>query len=276
MAVPKVAAIHDLSGLGKCSLTAAIPILSVCGVQAVPMPTSVLSNQTGFESYAGADLTEYMPVIAGEWKKRNLELQGIFTGYLGGAAQVDWVAGFVDEFRREDTLVLIDPVMGDGGEFYKGFGEELRLSMIRLCSKADVITPNLTEALLLLGHDPAQGKDEFDLERVRGFAKELAKLGPQTVIITGIQREQKIWNIGYSAQEDHFFEVNTRKFGGGYSGTGDILSSVICGCMVKGHSAETALNKAAKLLEESIREAVEDGTDPCEGVAFENHLGLLL
>ena len=240
------------------------------------MPTSVLSNQTGFESFAGADLSEYMPVIAEEWKKRRLELQGIFTGYLGGAAQVDWAAGFVDEFRGEDTLVLIDPVMGDGGKFYKGFGEELRLAMVRLCSKADVITPNLTEALLLLGKDPTQGNGEFELESVRGFAKELSRMGPKTVIITGIQREQKIWNIGYSALEDHFFEVSTRKIGGGYSGTGDILSSVICGCMVKGKSAEEALNKAAGLLEASIAEAVADGTDPCEGVAFENHLKLLM
>ena len=146
MAIPKVAAIHDLSGLGKCSLTAAIPILSVCGVQAVPLATAVLSNQTAFESYTGVDLSEYLPMIAAEWKKRKLSLDGIFTGYLSNEQQVEWVGGFIDSFAKDDTLILVDPVLGDEGVYYRGFGEQMRLAMRRLCGKADVITPNLTEA----------------------------------------------------------------------------------------------------------------------------------
>ena len=151
MAVPKVAAIHDLSGLGKCSLTAAIPILSVCGVQAVPLATAVLSNQTSFEHYVGVDLSEHLPMIADQWQRMDLRLDGIFTGYLSGVQQVEWVSGFLERFRRENTLVLVDPVLGENGEYYRGFDEEMRCAMRGLCRQADIITPNLTEALMLLG-----------------------------------------------------------------------------------------------------------------------------
>ena len=276
MAIPKVAAIHDLSGLGKCSLTAAIPILAVCGVQAVPMPTAVLSNQTAFESYTGADLSIYMPMIAEEWKKRKAEFQGIFTGYLSSEQEVKWVEGFIDEFRKEDTLILVDPVLGDEGKFYRGFGDEMCCAMRNLCKKADVITPNLTEALFLLGKDAALAEQGEPLEIVEQYAKELSKLGPSTVIITGIHQGENIWNVGFDGVNKECFSVSTSKIRDGYSGTGDILSSVVCGCMVRGESAHRALEKAAKLLEASIAEAVEDGTDPNEGIAFEHHLKLLM
>lgn len=276
MAIPKVAAIHDLSGLGKCSLTAAIPILSVCGVQAVPLATAVLSNQTAFESYTGVDLSEYLPMIAAEWKKRKLSLDGIFTGYLSNEQQVEWVGGFIDSFAKDDTLILVDPVLGDEGVYYRGFGEQMRLAMRRLCGKADVITPNLTEALLLLGEDASRAKQPFGQEEIRQFARRLSALGPKTVIVTGIEEEEKIWNIGFDAGTQQFFAVSTQRRGAGYSGTGDILSSVICGCMVRGENAQAALERAAKLLEISIAEAVADGTDPNEGIAFEHHLRLLM
>lgn len=274
MAVPKVAAIHDLSGLGKCSLTAAIPILSVCGVQAVPLATAVLSNQTAFERYTGVDLSDYLPMIADQWQRMDLKLDGIFTGYLSGVQQVEWVSGFLERFRRQDTLVLVDPVLGDGGVYYRGFCEEMRCAMRGLCKQADIITPNLTEALLLLGKDAKQ--QQVSPETAQGYARELAKLGPKTVIITGIGQEETVWNVGYDAGEDREFLVGNRRIGEGYSGTGDILSSVVCGCMVRGESAQTALERATRLLEVSIAEAVADGTDPNEGVAFEHHLKLLM
>ena len=182
MAIPKVAAIHDLSGLGKCSLTAAIPILSVCGVQAVPLATAVLSNQTAFESYTGVDLSEYLPMIAAEWKKRKLSLDGIFTGYLSNEQQVEWVGGFIDSFAKDDTLILVDPVLGDEGVYYRGFGEQMRLAMRRLCGKADVITPNLTEALLLLGEDASRAKQPFGQEEIRQSARRLSALGPRSAL----------------------------------------------------------------------------------------------
>ena len=227
MAIPKVAAIHDLSGLGKCSLTAAIPILSVCGVQAVPLATAVLSNQTAFESYTGVDLSEYLPMIAAEWKKRKLSLDGIFTGYLSNEQQVEWVGGFIDSFAKDDTLILVDPVLGDEGVYYRGFGEQIRLAMRRLCGKADVITPNLTEALLLLGEDASRAKQPFGQEEIRQFARRLSELGPKTVIVTGIEEEEKIWNIGFDAGTQQFCGEHPAArrglFGdGGYSVLGDL------------------------------------------------------
>ena len=275
MAVPKVAAINDLSGLGKCSLTAAIPILSVCGVQAVPMPTAVLSNQTAFESYTGIDLSMDMPMIAAEWKKRKVSFDGIYTGYLSGVSQVEWVEQFMQEFANPQTKIFVDPVLGDEGVYYRGFGDEMSQAMKKLCGKADVITPNLTEVLFLLGKKADLKAESQNLEQIRSYAKQLSQLGPKTVIITGVSQGEKIWNIGYSAKEDSFFEVSTQKTGEGYSGTGDILTSVICGCMIKGESPQKALKKAAAFLQASIEEAVEDKTDPNEGVAFEHHLSLL-
>ena len=194
MAVPKVAAIHDLSGLGKCSLTAAIPILSVCGVQAVPLATAVLSNQTSFEHYVGVDLSEHLPMIADQWQRMDLRLDGIFTGYLSGVQQVEWVSGFLDRFRRENTLVLVDPVLGENGEYYRGFDEEMRCAMRGLCRQADIITPNLTEALMLLGKDARQ--QNLSPETAKEYARELAELGPKTVIITGIGQGETVWNVG--------------------------------------------------------------------------------
>ena len=275
MAVPKVAAINDLSGLGKCSLTAAIPILSVCGVQAVPMPTAVLSNQTAFESYTWIDLSMDMPMIAEEWKKRKVSFDGIYTGYLSGVSQVEWVEQFMQEFANPQTKIFVDPVLGDEGVYYRGFGDEMCQAMKKLCGKADVITPNLTEVLFLLGKKADLKAESQNLEQIRNYAKQLSQLGPKTVIITGVSQGEKIWNIGYSAKEDSFFEVSTHKTGEGYSGTGDILTSVICGCMIKGESPQKALKKAAAFLQASIEEAVEDKTDPNEGVAFEHHLSLL-
>ena len=275
MAVPKVAAINDLSGLGKCSLTAAIPILSVCGVQAVPMPTAVLSNQTAFESYTGIDLSMGMPMIAEEWKKRKVSFDGIYTGYLSGVSQVEWVEQFMQEFANPQTKIFVDPVLGDEGVYYRGFGDEMCQAMKKLCGKADVITPNLTEVLFLLGKKADLKAESQNLEQIRNYAKQLSQLGSKTVIITGVSQGEKIWNIGYSAKEDSFFEVSTQKTGEGYSGTGDILTSVICGCMIKGESPQKALKKAAAFLQASIEEAVEDKTDPNEGVAFEHHLSLL-
>ena len=145
-----------------------------------------------------------------------------------------------------------------------------------LVREADVITPNLTEALLLLGEDASRAKQPFGQEEIRQSARRLSALGPRTVIVTGIEEEEKIWNIGFDAGTQQFFAVSTQRRGAGYSGTGDILSSVICGCMVRGESAQAALERAAKLLEISIAEAVADGTDPNEGIAFEHHLRLLM
>ena len=146
----KIAVIQDLSGLGKCSLTAAIPVLSVMGVQAVPLPTAVLSNQTGYPSYYCDNYTEHMEQIMDEWEKRGFSPDGIYTGFLADEEQADKILDFLRRFRKEKTMVLVDPVMGDNGNAYGIYTEGLREKMLQLVGNAHVITPNLTEALLLL------------------------------------------------------------------------------------------------------------------------------
>ena len=158
----KIAVINDLSGLGKCSLTAAIPVISVMGVQACPFPTAVLSNQTGYETYFCEDFTEHMAPYMEEWKKRGFVPDGIYTGFLSDEKQADKILKFIDTFAGEDTLILTDPVMGDDGAVYPIYTEELCSRFRELARRSYVITPNLTEALLLLyGKNKMEGISEF-------------------------------------------------------------------------------------------------------------------
>ena len=204
-----------------------------------------------------------------------LTFQAVYSGFLGSERQIGVVEDFIRRFRKDNALAVVDPVMGDNGVRYVTYTDEMCEATCRLTEKADVITPNLTEVLFLLGKKADLKAESQNLEQIRNYAKQLSQLGPKTVIITGVSQGEKIWNIGYSAKEDSFFEVSTQKTGEGYSGTGDILTSVICGCMIKGESPQKALKKAAAFLQASIEEAVEDKTDPNEGVAFEHHLSLL-
>ena len=276
MAIPKVAAINDLSGLGKCSLTAAIPILSVMGVQACPLPTAALSNQTGFPSYACVDLSGHMAEFAALWDRQGVRFDGIYTGFLCSVEQVALAGRFIDTFARPETVVLVDPVLGDDGRFYPLFDHRMQAALTGLAARAGVITPNLTEARLLAGLAPDPTTPPQGLEPVWELAQQLTRLGPHTVVVTGVHWQDRIWNLGYCAKDGRRFSASTRRMGGGFSGTGDILASVLCGGLVRGEPPAQALGRAAALLEASIAESCAAGTDPREGVAFEHHLHLLL
>ena len=208
----KIAVIQDLSGLGKCSLTAAIPVISVMGVQAVPLPTAVLSNQTGYPSYYCDNYTEHMEQIMDEWEKRGFSPDGIYTGFLADEEQADKILDFLRRFRKEKTVVLVDPVMGDNGGAYGIYTEGLRERMVQLVRSAQVITPNLTEALLLL-----YGKEEME-KRYAGLMEadkeehleQIGKIGEQLVeeyglkaaVITGVEYEKAGLQIGNLAVEN--------------------------------------------------------------------------
>lgn len=238
MAVPKVAAIHDLSGLGKCSLTAAVPVLSAMGVQACPLPTAVLSNQTGFPSYACVDLSRHLDAFTREWEKRGVRFDGVYTGFLCGARQVRMVERFLDRFYLSGTLLLVDPVLGDNGKLYPVFGRTMCDSLKSLVARADVITPNLTEACILADGDYASVARAQSLEPVWELAERLAGMGPRTVIVTGVHRGDLICNAGFDARTGRRFSVGNRSVGSGrsFSGTGDLLASVLCGGLVRGRN----------------------------------------
>ena len=273
MRVPKVAAINDLSGLGRCSLTAAIPILSAMGVQACPLPTAVLSNQTGFESFASIDLSEQISRFSHEWRKRGVIFDGIYTGFLNGPAQAGQIADWIDQFRTPQTHVLVDPVLGDRGHIYPVFDRAMVTATRALIAKADIITPNLTEACILAGVGYEEAMRSDGMEAVRLAACALREQGPSTVVITGIPRGEQIVNAVFSPQGEHL--IATRRLGDGFSGTGDILASVLCGGLARKMKPQAALDLAAALLQKAIAHTSAEGTDPNDGVAFEPYLYLL-
>lgn len=283
----KIAVLNDLSGMGKCSLTVAIPVISVMGIQACPLPTAVLSAQTGFPSYYCDDYTDRMDAIMEEWKKMDFYPDGIYTGFLADARQADKAVEFIEQFAKEDTKILIDPVMGDNGEEYPIYTEALCEKMRFLVRRATVITPNLTEALLLLygaqrAHVLWKELSLMDEERLLKFTestgKELSKEFDTEVVITGIdlparENHQEIGNL--ICQDGVQTWVSTVKEGGSYSGTGDLFASVLSAGMVKGMDTVDSVRKAVKFLSKGIHDAVLEGTDRNEGICFERYLSEL-
>lgn len=273
--------------MGKCSLTAAIPVISVMGIQACPLPTAVLSAQTGFPSYYCDDYTDRMDAIMEEWKKMDFYPDGIYTGFLADARQADKAVEFIEQFAKEDTKILIDPVMGDNGEEYPIYTEALCEKMRILVRRATVITPNLTEALLLLygaqrAHVLWKELSLMDEERLLKFTestgKELSKEFDTEVVITGIDlpardNHQEIGNL--ICQDGVQTWVSTVKEGGSYSGTGDLFASVLSAGMVKGMDTVDSVRKAVKFLSKGIHDAVLEGTDRNEGICFERYLSEL-
>ena len=283
----KIAILNDLSGLGKCSLTAAIPVISVMGIQACPLPTAILSAQTGFPSYYCDDYTDRMDNIMKEWKKMDFYPDGIYTGFLADARQADKAVEFIEQFAKEDTKILIDPVMGDNGEEYPVYTEALCEKMRFLVRRATVITPNLTEALLLLygtqrahilWNEIALMNEERLLKFTESTGKELSKEFDTEVVITGIdlparENHQEIGNL--ICQDGNTTWVTAAKEGGSYSGTGDLFASVLSAGMVKGIDTVDSVYRAVKFLAKGIHDAVVEGTDRNEGICFERYLSEL-
>ncbi len=283
----KIAVIQDMSGLGKCSLTAAIPVISAMGVQACPLPTAILSNQTGYDSYFYDDYTGHMDEFIKEWKKQNFVPDGIYTGFIASEHQVDNILRFIQEFAVERTQILVDPVMGDNGSVYKTYSHSLCEKMKALVHRADVITPNLTEALVLLN---GAKNIENEYEAIRGiedaqeFEEKVKNIGCrlkevyelELVVITGVENAKKksmIANLVISKDDDTL--VPSKKYTGSYSGTGDLFASVLSAGMVLGRHPVETVKKAVRFLEPAIRDAVEEGTDPNDGVCFETYLHYL-
>lgn len=281
----RIAVIHDLSGLGKCSLTAAIPVISVMGVQACPFPTAILSNQTGYASYYCDEYTDRMDIMMEEWEKRKFDPDGIYTGYLSDEQQVDKILEFIRRFSEKKTKILVDPVMGDQGKIYAMYTQKLCEKMGLLIQKADVITPNLTEAMLLLygeekmyqEWEKLQGKSDAEYAVcVERMAVELQKRNPScSIVITGVDRKEKngreqIGNLLCRENEQKWYFAD--KLGGSYSGTGDLFASVLSADMVKGIPLEISVKKAMYFLSDAIRDTVKEGCDRNDGVCFETYL----
>lgn len=280
----KIALINDLSGFGKCSLTAAIPVISVLGIQPCPLPTAVLSAQTGFSSYYCDDFTDRMNYFTDEWKKMQESFDGIYSGYLGSAAQMHNVLYFLKNFHTDNTLYLADPVMGDNGRRIRIFTDALLNCMKELTRHASVITPNLTELCLLADIDynvlTKHASDKDYLSYIEDTARKLLPRAHtnQTIVITGIVRRQSdcafVGNLAVTAKDHYYLE--TPYHGESFSGTGDLFASIIIGSLVNGLSIENAMEKAVQFLSPAIEEAAKDNIPKNHGVCFEKYLYLLL
>lgn len=272
--VKNVAAIHDLSGIGRASLTMILPILSTMGVQVCPLPTAVLSSTTDFEQYSFLDLTDYMKEYIENWKRQNLEFDCIYSGFLGSSKQIDIIEDFISYFKSENNLVVIDPVLGDNGSLYETMDDEMVQKMRRLVSKADMITPNFTEALYLLQRPYS---NEITKEEIKKCLKELSDMGPKTVIVTSVPDRQGAFTntIAYEREADTFWKVSCKYIPASYPGTGDAYASVIIGSLLQGDSLPIALDRGVQFVTQCIRASYGFQYDHIQGVLFERVLDTL-
>ena len=272
MSTPRIAAIHDLSCFGRCSLTIALPVLSAMGCQCCPLPTALLSAHTGFPGNTFLDLTVEMGRIADHWAAMDLQFDAIYSGFLGSADQVDTVARFFDTFKKSDTAVIVDPVMGDHGTAYRTCTPELCRGMRVLAENADVITPNLTEAALLLDHpyEEIQRTDAYEVVR------RLSLGGRRSVVLTGYSSESgQTGALCFDRDSGESKAVQTPREPQDFSGTGDLFASVLAGGVAKGVPLFQAAQAAADFVRDCIARTLAEGLTEQDGVDFEPLLGQL-
>lgn len=275
MTTPRVAAIHDMSGFGRCSLTVAIPVLSAMGVQCCPLPTAFLSTHTGgFTGFTFLDMTEEMPKVAAHWQELDLRFHAIYSGFLASERQIGIVSDFIRTFRRSDTLVVIDPVMGDDGKAYQTYTSALCSGMTHLAELADVITPNLTEAAFLLGRPYDQlPQEEAGLQEL---VRELGLHGRRSVVLTGVSLSPgKTGAMCFDAKTSRTETVQVDMIAHPLLGTGDIFASVLTGALVRGDTLFSAAAQAADFVRACAVHTVAQDLPLREGVDFEPMLGLL-
>lgn len=270
----RVAAIHDISGFGRCSLTVILPTLSAMGVQTCPIPTAVLSTHTGgLGDVAMRDLTDFIPAALEHYKRLDLSFDAIYSGFLGSQAQIDHCLDFFKAFP--DALVVVDPVMGDHGKPYKTCDKALQQRMGELVSAADIITPNLTEACILLGKE--YDHSPMTHSQARSMLARLSEKGPSKVVVTSVQLATgEMANIGYDRDRGAYWYVPCDYVPVSYPGTGDLYASVLVGSLLTGDSLSIAMGRASRFVEHAIKTTFSYGTDTRYGVMLEQALPELI
>ena len=264
----KLAVINDLSGFGRCSIAVELPIISAMKIQCCFVPTTIFSNHTGFTSFFLEDFTDKMRPYMDEWRKLELHFQGICTGFLGSPEQIAIVSDFLRDFKEKDTVVIVDPVMGDYGQMYPTYSMETCLKMRELIPLADIITPNLTEACILAG---IPYEEKWSRKKLLWLAQNLSAMGPEKVVITGIIQGEFIANYCYEKGKEPCM-FRTVKAGTQRSGTGDIFASIVAADAVNGVSFEQSVKKAGRFIKKCIVKSIEMGIPLTDGVCFEEFL----
>ncbi len=271
--IPRVAAIHDLSGFGRCALTVIIPAMSALGLQVCPIPTAILSTHTGgFEHFTFRDLTEDVSPYFSHWESLPAKMDCVYSGFLGSFEQIALVKEIFQ--RSEGAFRVVDPVMGDDGLLYATISPEMGYRMRELCSMADLITPNLTECIYLI--DRPYEERPFSLEELHRCLKELCDLGAKQAVLTGATLEGDILiNCAYDRQTGHFSEARCKKLATSFPGTGDLFTAVLSGLLLQKVPMQQALEFVTDYLAQTIALTIEMGTPVREGVALERTLPLL-
>lgn len=267
----KVAVVNDFSGFGRCSIAVSLPILSVMKIQCCPVPTSIFSNHTGFDSYFFDDYTEKMESYIEEWKKLDLRFEGICTGFLGSERQIELVRRFLEDFTTENTCVLIDPVMGDYGKPYPTYTTQMCLEMKKLVQFADILTPNLTEACILTD---TPYREKWKLSQIEKMAEQLSDCGPEKIVITGIPQGSFVANLCYEKGQE-IKMIRTHRVGTSRSGTGDIFAAILMADAVNGVPFKESVKKASGFIKKCIISSIEKEIPLTDGVCFEEHLAKL-
>ncbi len=269
----KVAAIHDLSGVGRCSLSVILPTLSIQGIQVCPVPTAVLSTHTGgFGDVVMRDLSDYIMPALEHYKSLNYHFDCIYSGYLASTEQIDHCLEFFEYYKN--ALKVVDPVMADNGKPYKMCTPELRARMKELVAIADIITPNVTEAAILLDENLIQS--DLSFQTIKSFLVRLSELGPHIVVITSVLADGKTYNVGYDKKHSKFWRVPYKHINASYPGTGDVFASVLTGSILRNDSLPIAMNRATAFLEFAIKTTYSYSTDTREGIMLENCLDFLI
>ncbi len=273
----RVAAIHDISGFGRCSLTVVLPVLGAMGAQCCPLPTAFLSAQTAFPKSDRAvflDMTDQLARTGSHWQELGAEFDAIYSGFLGSETQIGLLGEFIRTFRKENTLVVVDPVMGDWGKPYRTYTPDLCRRMGELAEHADVITPNLTEAAILL-------QEEYDAmpdaAKVQDWLERLSLKGTRSVVITGVRpEERKVGAACFDRDKGEISIAATEQVPVEYSGTGDLFASVMLGSLLRGEDLHDAADLAVRFVQKCASFTKEQNGDRREGVMFERLLGDLM
>ena len=264
----KIAVINDFCGFGRCSIAASLPIISAMKIQCCPLPTSIFSNHTGFESFYYTDYTEHMNIYMDEWKKLDLQFEGILTGFLGSPEQIGIVKRFLELFKTENNITVIDPVMGDYGKLYPTYSPNLAEQMNSLVPYADILTPNLTEACILTGteYHPDMNENELFV-----LCSKLADMGPKKIVVSGLERGDSLENYIFEAVKTPQI-ILEHKVGPFRSGTGDVFSSIIAADAVNGVEFADSIRHASSFIAKVLRRTIELDLPKTDGICFEEYL----
>lgn len=273
--VKQIAAIHDLSGCGRTSLSVVIPILSAMGIKVCPLPTAILSSHSRFKGYHFTDFTDQMVPIMEHWKKLDMVFDAVYSGFLGSYKQIRIVQELIDTFRKEHQLVVVDPVLGDNGKMYGPFDKKMVSEMRSLIQKADVITPNLTEMFLLLDKpfQPDAGESE-----IKEWMLQLSDKGPGIVVVTSVPDKtfgKKFSVLAYNKNGSRFWKVPIDYIPADFPGTGDCFTSVLTGSLMQGDSLPIALDRAVHFISYGVRATYGYNYDPNQGILLERVLNRL-